>query len=306
MAVSYLKRICLLLIAALVLAACNPLESKVKAGLQVETGTVTSSLFLDGQYLEKTPFINKDIKPGTYTLRIQPEDPSLVESEMTVTLRKGLLTVVTWLPGSRPELSGGVVYEMEKLDNKNHTELAIVTIPDAAIVKIANREKEFAPLTLTTVEPGEKEYEVSLPSYDSQKHTVNLVKGYKTTITVKLAKSAYEFSGVSGSTLPTSLSASTSATTSASVSGTRTLTELPPKPSPLPGSKVKIKNTGYKQNEVEGLRVRETASAGAQEIGFVPTGTEWPYLNESLDGWYKIQFEEKVGWVSSQYTQLLP
>lgn len=300
MIASFVKRCLFLLLASLTLAACNPFDSKIKSGLQVETGDISSTLFLDGQYLEKTPFIDKNIKPGIYTLKIQPDDPNLVPSEMTVTLRKGLLTVVTWLPSSRPELSGGVTYEMEKLDDNKHTELSFVTIPDAAIVKIDGREKEFAPLHITTLEPGEKEYEVSLPSYDSQKHTVNLVPGYKTTITIKLAKSHINIAGTASSSLPSTLGATSSL--SASPSGSL----MPPKPTPVVGAKVKIKSTGFDRDGVEGLRIRDSAGADSTEVGFVPTGQELVYLNESLDGWYKVQFDgSKVGWVSSHYAEVL-
>lgn len=297
-----------LILSSFVLAACNPLDSKVKAGLQVETGTVSSTLFLDGQYLDKTPFINKDIKPGSYTLKIQPDDPNLVPSEMQVNLRQGLLTVVTWLPGAAPEVSGGVVYEMEKLPSGKEAQLSVVTIPDAAIIKLDGREKEFAPLSINNLTPGEKEYEISLPSYDPQKHTVNLIEGYKTTITIKLAKSQLEPTRQPASSLPSVLGAT--ATTSSALSRlTASISSslaLPPKPSPVAGSKVRIKATGFEREGVEGLRIRDSAGADSNEIGFAATGSELVYLKESLAGWYKVQFDGKIGWVSSHYAEVLP
>jgi hypothetical protein len=93
----------LVLVCTFFFSACNPFQGKSKAGLQVITGDIQSSLFLDGQYLEKTPYIGKDIKPGQYTLRIEPDDPTLLPYETTITLRSGLLSVVTWRPGTRPE-----------------------------------------------------------------------------------------------------------------------------------------------------------------------------------------------------------
>jgi len=286
----------------LLLSACNPLDSKVKAGLQVETGNVPASLFLDGQYIEKSPYIAKDLKPGTYTLKIQPDDSSLVPNEVTINLRQGLLTVVTWLPGKRVELSGGVVYELEKLTDRNATELAIISIPDGAIIQVPGQQKTFAPIHFTNLEPGEKEYEVSLPSYDSQKHTVNLIKGFRTTITVKLAKSAdslgdvaTQSASISATTSTSSASASLNITDTASNSGQKV---------PITGSKLKTLPTGYTQNGQEGLRVRASASADSAAIGFVATGTEVPYLNKNTEGWYKISFDGQTGWVSSHYAEL--
>jgi len=305
-----------LLTLGLLLSACNPLESKAKAGLQVETGSLPATLFLDDQYLEKTPFINKEIKPGKYTLKIQPEDSTLSTYETEINLRKGLLTVVTWVPGPRPETSGGVIYEMEKTPENKTSELTIITIPDAGIVKVGDRDKEFAPLTLNPIDSGEKEYEVSLPSYDTQQHAVNLLPGYRTTITVKLAKSAYNPSVVaSPSGSPTSL---TEQVVSASPSQTPNVTTKPlvspivtPAPSPLSaaitprviGTKVTIKATNFFQNNQEVLRVRRTAGAG-ETLGYAPVGGEYQYTGQTQAGWYQITFESQLGWVSAQYATL--
>ena len=100
-------------------SGCNPLKKNSKSGLQVITDGTESAVFLDEQYIEKAPFINREIKPGEYTLKIQPDDPSLVTHETKIVLRPGLLTVVTWKLAERPELSGGVIYEMEPIKSKS-------------------------------------------------------------------------------------------------------------------------------------------------------------------------------------------
>lgn len=105
-----------------------------------------------------------------------------------IRLRPGLLTVVTWKLAQRPELSGGVIYEMEPISSKNKSEVSFVTIPDGAIVSLQGKEKEFSPVIITDVNPDHNEFEVSLPSYESQKHTINVVPGYRMLVNVKLAK----------------------------------------------------------------------------------------------------------------------
>jgi len=299
----------LVLFTSVFFSACNPFDSQTKAGLQVITGDIPASLFLDSQYLEKTPYIGKDIKPGQYTLRIQPDDVSLTPYETTITLRKGLLSVVTWRPGTRPELSGGVAYEMEKLSNAKATEVSVVTIPDGAIVAIEGREKEFAPLHITTIEAGERTFEVSLPSYETQKHSINIVAGHRTTITVKLAKSE---------AVPT-LSTPTPATPSAALAATpaavlttrqasaaaQVKTPVASSSSKITGARVKIKPTGYQSNGQEVLRVRDAASSAGTEIGVAPVGSEYAYSGETLGGWHKITFNGQVGWVSSQYVEVI-
>lgn len=301
----------LVLISSLFFSACNPFDSQTKAGLQVITGDIPASLFLDNQYLEKTPYIGKDIKPGQYTLRIQPDDAALTPYETTITLRKGLLSVVTWQPGARPELSGGVTYEMEKLSNGKATEVAVVTIPDGAIITFAGREKEFAPINITDMKPGEQSFEVSLPSYETQKHSINIVAGHRTTITVKLAKSeAVPLEAM------TKLTASPSAAIAATPSALLTTRQasaaaqlktptIATSATKVAGPRVKIKPTGYRVNNQEVLRVRNAASSAGAEIGLAPVGNEYAYSGESAAGWYKITFNGQIGWVSSQYVELI-
>src|SRR5690606_11315216 len=117
------------------LSGCQQiLERHSKSGLQVITDDVPSAVYINGQYLNSTPLIEKELKPGEYTLRIEPNDSNLQRDETTIILRKGFLSVVTWKPAELPEMSGGVIYEMEQLKNSSAAEVSFVTIPDAAIV----------------------------------------------------------------------------------------------------------------------------------------------------------------------------
>jgi hypothetical protein len=287
----------------------NPLAPK-KAGLQVITNEVPSSIFINGQYLEKTPYIGKDLKPGEYTLKIQPDDTKLVAHETTVQLRSGLLTVVTWKPGDRPETSGGVIYEMEKMSNSKNAELSIISIPDGAIVKVDDNSKEFTPVIIRDVTAGQHEFEVSLPSYDIQKHTINVVAGYRMNVTVKLARAsealeqtlsqtneASSSAQVTASPLPTGAVASNSSQIKTATNSAKTTPKL------ITGPSVKILPTNMMVNGKEVLRVRDAASNG-KEIGFAPVGSNYSYLNEKSNGWLKIDFEGQTGWVSGQYAEL--
>lgn len=289
------------LISSLLLGGCSLLDKKNVAGLQVITNEIPSTLFLDGQYLDKTPYINKTIKPGTYTLKIQPEDAELTPHETQVQLRKGLLTVVTWKPGDRPETSGGIIYEMEAVKT-DKAELSFVTIPDNAIVRIDDGQQQFSPLVVTDIEPGHHQFQVSLPSYNTQKHTINAVKGHRISITVKLAKSvntnndivvdpmATTSAQLNASLVGSTPSATRRATTSAQTNST--------------GPTVTIKPTNFFQNNEEVLRVRTTASVSGATVGFAPVGSSYAYLGETQAGWYKIQFNNQVGWVSGQFASL--
>jgi hypothetical protein len=289
-------------LASLVFSACNPLDSKLKAGLQVITTDVPSSLFLNDQYLDKTPFIGKDLKPGQYKLRIQPEDPTLVPHETSISLKKGLLTVVTWKPGQLVETSGGVTYEMEPLQDRSATELSFVTVPDNAIIKIDNQENIFSPVVETGIAAGQHEFEVSLPSYESQKHTINVVAGYRITITVKLAKNV-----TTDGTPILNSTATPNATPNPATSAAQP--RLTPTPTPAPvitGPSVTIKPTNYLVNGKQVLRVRDTSNSSGKELGFANVGDSYSYLGVTQNGWYKISFNGAEGWVNATYATLKP
>lgn len=287
-----------LFVSAAVLAACTFLDKNTHGGLQVITNDIPSSVFLNDTYLEKTPLIERNLQPGTYTLKIQPDDPSYVPYETSVTLREGVLTVVSWKPASKPELSGGVIYELEPLHSKA-TEVSFISIPDGAIVQVAGRDKEFAPYVFTDVQPGHTEFEATLPSYETQKHTIDVIAGYRMHITVKLAKLRSANEELTDEGLPET---TPSATGSAAVA-TSSATIAPAAPSSASG-KVTITATNFFQNGKEVLRVRSQPGSGA-ELGFAAVGSQLPYFGETQAGWYKVWFEGQTAWVASQYAQVV-
>lgn len=308
-----MKRITLLvviLITSIFLSACtNPFAKPKKSGLQVITDGSDASVFLNGAYVEKTPFIDRELSPGEYYLKIQPDNPELIPYENTITLRPGLLTVVTWKLASRPEYSGGVIYEMEPISSKDTSELSFITIPDGAIVAIQGQEKQFSPVILPGITPGHTEFEVSLPSYESQKHTINAVAGYRMEVTVKLAKNK------NGSDIESAAAteASESATEVIIENATESSETIQATPSPtttpivLPANtpKIRINPTNFFIDGVEVLRVRSLPSSQGEELGFATVGAEYKYLENIQSGWYNIDFEGKSGWVSGQYAELV-
>lgn len=310
------------LIGAFLLSGCSLLSPKQKAGLQVVTDSQRASLFLNDQYLDKTPFISKTIQPGTYTLKIEPDDKSLAPLETTITLTQGALTVMTWNPGKTPETSGGVTYELQPHTSKDKAEIEFHTVPDTALITFDNREQTFSPLVIADVEPGNHEFEVKLPSYQTQKHTMNAVAGKRLVITVKLAK---EIIGKIDSTSRDSAQPATTSTQAASPSAKQvassTSAELTPASltekisfnqtstatdSVTTGSRVKIKSTGLFQDQKEVVRVRNAANTTGQVIGFLEVGREYRYLKSHQNGFYQIQFGNKqAGWISDSYAEII-
>jgi hypothetical protein len=286
--------------AGFLFAGCSSFSGK--AGLQVMTNDIPAGVYLDGKHLGQTPYVNKDLKPGDYSLEIRPDSTTLVPYPTKISLKKGLLTVVSWKPGNRIESSGGFIYEMEPIRNKKNSELSITTLPDGAITSVDSQPRGFSPVLIEQIAAGKHEYEISLPSYETQKNEINVIEGYRMNITVKLAKQEY---------IPTTASSSSSL----NASGSATLASPSPSASPsktatasssiVPKPKVKIKSTGFMQNGKEVLRVRSTPTPGGAEVGFATVGAEYPYLKEKENGWYKISLDGKTGWVSGQYADLI-
>lgn len=284
-----------------------------KGGLQVITNEIPSSVFINGQYADKTPYINKELKPDTYNVRIQPDNPTLASHEMAVHVNRELLSVITWIPGDRPETSGGVVYEVEPLKSKKNTsELFIVSLPDGAVVTIDDATRDFTPLTMTDLQPGQHKISISLPSYETQTHTINALAGNKMIVTVKLAKSGTNQptttdNSQSVSSSPSAqITASSSATITNSVATTSASTNsqlLDTSTTASISGYVKILPTNFIVNGQEALRVRISPEASSAEVGFLPVGTVVPYLGEKKNGWHKIDFNGQAGWVSGQYVQ---
>jgi uncharacterized protein YgiM (DUF1202 family) len=280
----------ILIFSSLIFSACNPLLNKSKSGLQVITNDIKASLFLNDEYLDKTPYINKQIKPGIYTLKIQPDDEKYVPYETSITLNQGLLTVVTWKSGETAETSGGVFYEMEKLMDKNQTEISFKTIPDNTIIKFDNQDQEFTPLVISDMTEGDHEFEITLPSYVTQHHSINAVKGHRINVTVVLAKSSQTID----SNEPTVVSDSAEVVKN-SLDEAEEKQEI---------EVVKIKSTNYFNNGIEVLRVRQTPESTGAELGFVESGKEYPLLDKQ-NNWYKIKFDSKQGYIKSTYAEII-
>lgn len=305
-----------IIVAGFLLSACSPEELKNKAGLQIMTNDVPVSVFLDEHFLGQTPYVTKDLKPGDYTLKIVPENQQLVSYETSIKLRRGLLTVVTWTPGPTLAESGGVIYELEKLANRQKTEIAVLSIPDGAIISLDQASKIFAPFTSENELPGKHRFEATLPSYVTQSHNINLDKGYRLNILVKLAKDNLirtEPVVLNEPNPSPNLDRRTMAevaTSAGQVQGTATTSSVPLRTAPpnidLSQKKVLIKSTGYIENNKEVLKVRSSPNNSGVVIGLAETGKTYLYLDEQKAGWLKLEVNHKPGWVSAQYAQVQP
>ena len=309
--------IALISLVSVVASGCGIEQKRQRSGLQITTVEASAAAYLNGTYLNKTPLIEKNLRPGTYTIKLVADDTSLAPFEDQITLNPGTLSTLTWKPASRAELSSSIVYQLESLSEnqpfwkqwfksdteKTTGELKIVSVPDNAIINLLNQsDRQFAPFVFTNLPAGQVDYSVFLPSYETHQHTLDIKAGYRTTAIVKLAKNPPETktAGVSiAATEDQVLGAQTNISTSSSVRAIdASLSAKPGTPAVL------IKATGFSENGDEVLRVRTLPDKAAPTIGMAKVGTRLPYAGEASDGWYKVLFAQQPGWVSQSYSVL--
>lgn len=251
------------------------------AGIYVDA-TPSATVFINGEQVGTTPYKGTR-DPGDVVLKIVPkEQPAtpITPYETKVSLLNGVETVVRYNFGPSDDMGSGEVISFEKIA-KGETSLAIVSIPDSAEIVIDNDIKAFAPHKTSSIKPGDHTLILSVKGYQDKTVRLKTHEGYKLTAIVTLAR--LDKNAVPVSITPTP-------TTSSGPSAT---------PTPISGPTVLILPTSTGT-----LRVRKEAKTGSEEIGTVTSGQSYPYLDrDTVTGWFKISFDGKEGWVSSQYAR---
>ncbi len=251
-----------------------------RGALQV-TSNPKSKVYLDGKLIGETPLCKCDadqtIQAGSYTIKLIPVQGNFRSFEEKITISSSVLTVVDRTFGEGAFSSGSII-SLVKLNEKDETELSVVTFPDKAILTLDNSQSPsgVSPLLLKDLTESDHELKVSKEGYIDKVLRIRTIKGYRLEATVTL------------SVLP-------------DVSSSSAFPEISPTETPVeeasPSAKVTILQTptGF-------LRVREDATTASTEITRVNPGEEYEFLDEK-NGWYKIKLNDsEEGWVSGQYT----
>lgn len=288
-----MKKLILILASALLLGGCTPKDLFIKppAGLEIATNP-SSTVFLNGENKGETPFSDKNVKPGTYTLKLVPTsgiDLSPYEAKL-ILISKASTIISRTFAQSELDASGYTLQLQE--DASGGTFLSVISDPDTINVTIDDKPSGFTPLSKLSTTPGSHSLAVTSPGYLEQTLSVNAVKGYNLIVNFKLASQTITLTSPTPAT-PSSALAPTASSTPASSSASTVNTF--PKPYVLVGET----GTGW-------LRIRQEASGTSDELGKANTGEKLKYLGESTDlGWHKIEFDGSVGWVSGKYVTLV-
>lgn len=294
-------------LAVSIILTIDPLGKKSKAGLRVECQGCEASVFIDDQYLDKTPILNKNLQRGDHIVKIIPDDNNLSPFNTPIFLEQGTLGIIIYKPGKTPKNSSNTIFELSKLTDNQATAVSFETFPQNAFVSFDNQEIKFSPIRLENVSPGDHYFSVSLPSYEVQDHSFQVLAGYESKITVTLAK-------IDGNELPEVITLNNEQSSESALIQDRfnqdsSASSGVADSSLILGPKVEILHTNYFIDQEEVLKVREASDSAAREIGYARVGYFYPYSGESInDGqqdWLKIIFQDEAAWVSSRYAKII-
>jgi len=264
--------------------------------LQIST-TPRATVFLDGNQVGVTPFFNDKLEAGEHTVKLVPESTTdnLLPWEGKVNLIPSILTVINRNFAASEAEASGEVLTLEKIGRKDKSALAVVSLPDQAVVKLEGEPKGFAPITIEDLAPGDYQITVSSPGYAERTVSAHTIGGYKLIVNVKLAQA---MEGIEEAT-PSGEGEKEAGDETETTPTPKATPKVSVTPPPKPYVEVKETPTGF-------LRVRTGPSTSATEAAQLKPGEMYPYLDEEENGWLKIEYEKgEEGWVSGVYVDLV-
>lgn len=296
-----MKRIVFVIACAFLLGGCTPKDLFVKApsGLEI-TSSPASTIYLNGENKGETPYNNKSLKPGEYSVKLIPvSGDNLVPYETSLTLTSSASTIINrnFAP-SDLDSSGYTLQLLEELSGETY--LSVISDPDTVNITLDDKPSGYTPLSKIPISPGSHSLVVVTPGYQEQTLSVNTVKGYNLIVNFKMAGQTITLTPPPTSS-PSALVEASLEPSSSPVASAKPSTSPSPTTSTMAKPYVLIGETG-----TGWLRIRSDASGTSDELGKANTGETLKYLGESTElGWYKVEFEGSPGWVSGKYVTLV-
>lgn len=249
-----------------------------KGALQV-TSSPQSKVYLNNNYVGVTPFCkcqeSEMLSSGSYTIRVVPQDSNYVAYQEKVNVTKGVLTVVD-RKFEKGGVSDGSIITLLPLDDKNATEVSILSLPEKTTIFLDDQNIGETPLKFTHASADEHIIRMQKTGYLEKTLKVRMQKGYTLVIQAQLSVDVNVANGLS-------VSASASSTLS---------------PTPVTGMSQTVKildtPTGF-------LRVHAQNSLSSDEIGRVNPNETFPLVSQT-QGWFQIKLTDGTnGWISNTY-----
>jgi hypothetical protein len=284
---------------AFLLSGCTltGIFNKKPAGLEIMT-TQPATVVVNGGSVGTTPYSNKTMKPGNYTIKLTPTDPALAPWESQYKLESEVTTVISRT--FAPDAADAYGYTLElRPEVGSGTYLSVISDPDTVSVTLDGKAYGFTPLSKLETTPGTHALTLSSPGFQGQELSVNTVKGYNLIVNAKMAGTQIVLATPAPTATPTGTESALLAGSprpSASPLASPVLTLAPPY--------VTVENHPDIQG-AGGLNVRKEASASSDPLGKARIGERLKYLGETTPaGWFKVEFENQPGWVSGKYVSL--
>lgn len=155
-----------------------------KSTISISSLEAGAKVFINGNQVGETPIDGKEIKPGLVNLSIKGP---LNGYTTTLNIVDNSENIIYRELGFNKELSSGVNIWEGTYDEKK-----VEVIADPKTAKIAVNDKEISNEEVDKLESGNYKFKVSAEGYKELVFSVNIRKGYKTNIEVKLPPLPYE------------------------------------------------------------------------------------------------------------------
>ena len=183
-----MKKILLIIGSSLLLAGCSPKDLFIKppAGLEIVT-IPSATVFINGGNVGTTPYSDKNVKPGTYTLKLVPTSgENLLPYETKLTLTSKASTIISrTFTASELDASGYTLSLQEEASGGTY--LSVISEPDNVNISIDDKPSGFTALSKLEIAPGSHTLVANSPGFVEQTISVNTVKGYNLIVNFKLA-----------------------------------------------------------------------------------------------------------------------
>lgn len=173
----FLITCCLLLVT--VLSACSTIGTPKLAALQV-TSAPEASVFLDGQFLGKTPFFSDQLKEGDHLLKLAAQETEYVDK---ITLNAQTLTVVNRTLADNFQAQSGETLSLED----SQKGLFVISLPPAADLTLDGSLLGKTPYLTLDIADGEHKILLSKLGFISREFSIKTSKNYQLLADVTLA-----------------------------------------------------------------------------------------------------------------------
>jgi hypothetical protein len=291
----------LLLLTVFILTGCTlPFIGNKKSALQINASP-QATIFLKDNNVGKTPYLDENLKPGEYTIKLVPEsEGELLTWQGLVKLYPGIMTAVSRNLAASEEQTSGYTVTLEPIAEKDKARISIISTPDGVVVNLDGEPKGFTPISIDDIVEGEREIVISAPGFKEETISAKAVKGYKLLIDVQLAKEN-DIDAKEDKEATDSADLDKEENKEADEDLEKDSEASPGAEMERPYVKIKDTPTGF-------LNVRsEPSTSGGDEtiVIKIDPGEVYKFIEANDLGWYKIEYKRgEQGWISGRYAEL--